>query len=113
MKRRPAAEPPPKPGSPRNPLREPRRGDLFKLMDGSLIRVGSASVTVAPDGAEIRCFAVEFVGLQSKHTHEVVTFGALRARLAGAEVLHSGPSVPDPWRIAPRNPAQPDEPPLR
>lgn len=89
-------------GAPRDPRREPRRGDLFKAVDGSLLRVGSPSVSVALDGAELPCLALESVGVQSKHTREVLTFRALRARVAKTEVLHRGPSVGDPWLTAPR-----------
>ncbi len=109
MKKTPVAVVPPVPGAPRDPRREPRRGDLFKAADGSLLRIGSASVTVGLDGVEIPCLAVESIGVQSKHTRELLTFRALRARVAEADVLHRGPSVDDPWRAAPRHPAAPVE----
>jgi hypothetical protein len=110
MKKNPQPQLPPVPGAPRDPRLEPRRGDLFKDADGSLLRIGSASVTVALGGGEIPCLAVEFIGVQSKHTREILTFRALRARVAQADVLHRGPSVDDPWRGAPRHPAAPVEP---
>ena len=74
------------------------------------MRIGSASVTVALDGVEIPCLAVESIGVESKHTRELLTFRALRARVAEADVLHRGPSIDDPWRGAPRHPAAPVEP---
>jgi hypothetical protein len=110
MKKKPLPEVPPVPGARRDPRREPRRGDLFKAADGSLLRIGSASVTVALDGIEIPCLAVESIGLQSKHTSELLTLRALRERVAEADVVHRGPSVDDPWRGAPRHPAAPVEP---
>jgi hypothetical protein len=109
-KKKPLPESPPVPGAPRDPRREPRRGDLFKAADGSLLRIGVASVSVALDGVEIPCLAVESIGVQSKHVRELLTFRALRARVAEADVLHRGPSVDDSWRGAPRYPAAPVEP---
>jgi hypothetical protein len=107
-KRTPSPAPPaaPVPGAPRDARREPRRGDLFKTIDGSLLRVGPPSVTVALDGAEIPCLELESTGAHSKHVREVLTFGAVRARVAKADVLHRGPSVTDPWRTAPRHPIE-------
>ena len=106
-KKSPLPESPPVPGARRDPRREPRRGDLFKAADGSLLRIGVASVSVALDGVEIPCLAVESIGVQSKHVRELLTFRALRARVAEADVLHRGPSVDDPWRGAPRYPVEP------
>jgi hypothetical protein len=107
MAKQPPVEAPPAPGAPRDPRRQPRRGDLFKATDGSLLRVGPPSVSVAQDGVEIPCLILESTGAQSKHTRELLTFGALRARVAKADVLHRGPSVEDPWRTAPRYPIEP------
>jgi hypothetical protein len=104
MAKRPPPElPPPVPGEPRDPRRQPRRGDLFRAADGSLLRVGSPSISIALDGAESQCLILESTGAQSRHTRELLTFGALRARVAKADVLHRGPSVADPWLTAPRN----------
>lgn len=107
MNKRPPLQPTPPPGGPRDARREPRRGDLFKAADGSLLRIGPASVSVASDGVEIPCLTVEFTGAKSNHTREILPFGAVRARIAKADVLHRGPSVADPWRTAPRHPLEP------
>jgi hypothetical protein len=93
--------------APRDPRREPRRGDLFQAADGLLLRIGPASVSVADDGVEIRCLSVESTSAKSTKTFEVLPFGALRARVSKADVLHRGPSVADPWRTAPRFPIEP------
>jgi hypothetical protein len=107
MNKPPLLEPTPIPGAPRDPRREPRRGDLFKAADGSLLRIGPASVSVAADGVEIRCLSVESTSVKSNKKSEILTFGALRARVSKADVLHRGPSVVDPWRTAPRHPVEP------
>jgi hypothetical protein len=107
MNKRPPLPGPSAPSAPRDPRREPRRGDLFKAVDGSLLRVGPPSVSVALDGVEVPCLILESTGVQSKHTRELLTFRALRARVAEADVLHRGPSIDDPWRGAPRHPAAP------
>jgi hypothetical protein len=107
MNRRPPLDLPSAPGTPRDPRREPRRGDLFKAADGSLLRIGSASVSVAADGVEIPCLSVESTSVKSNKKSEILAFGALRARVSKADVLHRGPSVADPWRTAPRHPVEP------
>jgi hypothetical protein len=107
MNKRPPLEPTPVPGAPRDPRREPRRGDLFKAADGSLLRIGPASVSVAVDGVEIPCLAVESTSAKSIKRSEILTFGALRTRVSKTDVLHRGPSVTDPWRTAPRYPVEP------
>lgn len=107
MKKQPPSETPTAPGSPRDPRREPRRGDLFRAADGSLLRIGLPSVSVASDGVEIPCLAVESTSVKSTKKSEVLTFGALRALVSKADVLHRGPSVADPWRTAPRHPVEP------
>src|ERR1700730_15251060 len=107
MAKQPPVEAPPAPGEPRDPRRQPRRGDLFKASDGSLLRRRTRSESAGQDGVEVPCPILHLTGAQSKHTRELLTFGALRARVAKADVLHRGPSVEAPWRTAPRYPVEP------
>lgn len=86
----------------RDPRREPRRGDLFRTSDGTLLRVGSASVMIGSDGVEQPSLSLDITSPKSAHTIAVLPFVTVRARVAKAEVLHRGPEVVDPWRTAVR-----------